>query len=358
MPFLYDNILAMIFFSVVHILQSQRILREFLLALRIFVCTVFQQFAGSRSNASAGRCSRSIQFVEGITRLAQLVIHGSEALIKHLYAIHHLISSLHDFLLVFSLSHLSPCHLQHTEHHVEILTARYHHTLVVSLLPERRVMGESQLEGTLTEDIHHHEVQCVMIFVYVAAVVLVGQFLHVIAYRYDMSLQCLGTLLVSISLIVILKSLERHFGVNDDIALIGEVEDHVRNHALAVFLILDRIALLVFQRHLFLKLYTLFQLHLFQQRPQSQFTEVALRLVFAGKRLRQFVGTFAHLLRLFQILLDRGIQSFHRRCLFAVALFHSLAHLSDVFVQRIQDCGKLFLVHGRQFLGTFFQYFL
>ena len=97
-------------------------------------------------------------------------------------------------------------------------------------------------------------------------------------------------------------------------------------------------------------MHALLQSHLLQKLAQTQFAEVALGLVLRRQGLGQHVGPFAHLLRLPQIFLDGGIESLHRRGLFAVALLHRLAHLTNVLAQRVQDRGQLLLVGRGQLL--------
>ena len=102
-----------------------------------------------------------------------------------------------------------------------------------------------------------------MAFFDVGAVVFVCQFLDVRAHGCDVSVQRVVFLLFCLRVEVVFECLERHLRVDDNIPVVGEVQDDIGYHSVAVLLVVDGLSV-VFHRHLFLKLCALFKAHALQ----------------------------------------------------------------------------------------------
>lgn len=111
----------------------------------------------------------------------------------------------------------------------------------------------------------------------VLIIFLVGQFFHMVAYRLDMACEGLVTLLVVVCAAVVNVCLDRHLRVDDHVALIGEVEDHVGDHAVTI--LAEYGLSVLFQRHLFLKLDAFLKAHVLKHLAEPQLAEVSLGLV-------------------------------------------------------------------------------
>ena len=129
-------------------------------------------------------------------------------------------------------------------------------------------MGKCQLQRSFAENIHHHEVKTMATIVNILAIILSGQLVHVVANRQYMPPQGVFALLVCICIVVILKRLERHFRIDDDISVVGEMQNNVGNQPMAI-LFVYRIAVFVLHRGLLFKLQSLFQPHTFEHLLQS-----------------------------------------------------------------------------------------
>ena len=202
------------------------------------------------------------------------------------------------------------------------------------------------MQGGFTINVHDDEVELIAgshIFI----ILFLCEFLYVVAHREHVALQCVVAFLLGGGVVIVDECLERHFGVNRHIAFVGEVQYHVGYHALSAFIIVQRVAIVVAQRGLLLKLHTLLESHVLEQCAQAQLAKVTLRLILACKRLGKLVGTLAHLLCLSEVLLDSGIELYQAVGLVSVVLFNSLTHLVQLLLQGSEQHRHLFAVGGR-----------
>ena len=147
--------------------------------------------------------------------------------------------------------------------------------------------------------------------------------------------------LVRLGSIVVRKSGQGHFGVHKDFSTVWKVQDEVRTHELAGFLVADTIAVLVTEPVLRLVVYPFAEPLVLEHILQDGFSEVALHLVLALKSLGQVFGLGSNSFSLlFQMLDCLGKLGFDGRGLLGVRLllgFKSLRHTLDGLVQTTGD---------------------
>ena len=165
-----------------------------------------------------------------------------------------------------------------------------------------------------------------------------------LTHRSHMAVKSCLALLVRLCILIVHIRRERHLRVYYDITMIGEMQNHIRNHSATILLVIYHTSVTVLHRCLFLELHTLFQSHVLQQLSQSEFTEVTLCLVLSRQRICQPVGTFRKHISLLHICLNTSVKSFHRRCMLASALVHRLLHLVYLRTQWVQYGSQLFLI--------------
>ena len=136
---------------------------------------------------------------------------------------------------------------------------------------------------------------------------------------------------------------QRHLGVDHHMAIVGEVQDKVRNQALAI-ITLSPLAGLISQCFLSIKLLAFFQFQVFEQLFEFQFTEVSLYLHLTRQSARQTVGRFSDLCTFLHIDLDSLIQPREGFRLLFLGLVKRLLHILQALLERIDNLRHLFLV--------------
>ena len=175
-----------------------------------------------------------------------------------------------------------------------------------------------------------------------------------IAHTGQMTLQGILPLRLRLGVMIILEGCEGHLGVDNHIALVGEMQNGIGDKAVPLLLV-HHIAVLVAYGLLQRELLSLLKAHSLQKLLQAKLAEVALRLVLACQGLRQLIGPFAHLTALLNAGLDGRIQSLHGGVMLAVGALHRLAHLLNVRLQGRKDTRELLLVDRRQLIRPLLQ---
>ena len=150
---------------------------------------------------------------------------------------------------------------------------------------------------------------------------------------------------------------ERHLGVDNYVAVVGEMQDEVWNQAFSI-IAFQTLAALVFQRLLGVILFTLLQLQVFQQLLQFQLAEVSLYLHFTCQGSCQTIGCLANGLTLLHINLDGLVQSGQCLRLLLLGLVKGFLHVFQTPLQRVDNLRHLFLVLYTQLLLTHLQHLL
>ena len=154
--------------------------------------------------------------------------------------------------------------------------------------------------------------------------------------------------------VVVGEGRERHFRIDDDIPVVGEVQDNIGDFLASRLLVAHGLSALL-EHHLLLILHALLKPHVLKECGESQLPEIALRLRFPGEGGREFVGTLSQGLCLLLAGLDGGAQVLHRGQPVLVALLHALPHLFQTLMEGIEQKVELLLVGDVELLGAFLQ---
>ena len=95
-------------------------------------------------------------------------------------------------------------------------------------------------------------------------IVLLGQFFDMSAHGSDVSLQCFCLFVFVGSIIILFKCFERNLGVDDDVSLVGKVENDIGNQLFTSLVVSGHFTLGIAQGGLFLKLQTFLESHTFE----------------------------------------------------------------------------------------------
>ena len=129
---------------------------------------------------------------------------------------------------------------------------------------------------------------------------------------------------------------ERHFGVDDDVPVVGEVQDEVRYQSFPI-VSLGSLAGFVPEGFLCVKLLSFFQLEVFQQLLQFQFSEVALYLYLPSECACQPVSRFSELPAFLHIYLDGLVQAGEGFALLCLGFVEGFLHGLEALLQRVND---------------------
>ena len=135
------------------------------------------------------------------------------------------------------------------------------------------------------------------------------------------------------------------------------MQDEVRDQSLPI-VSLGSLAGFVPEGFLCVKLLSFFQLEVFQQLLQFQFSEVALYLYLPSECACQPVSRFSELPAFLHIYLDGLVQAGEGFALLCLGFVEGFLHGLEALLQRINDFRDLFFVPFPQFLLPSFQDFL
>ena len=116
--------------------------------------------------------------------------------------------------MVLRLLHLGPRNLDDAECRREVLLAGDEHPFGKSLTPQLRCFGQRQLERPFVGHEHDDVIQSLTRQLDVRAVILAGQFGHMLPHATDMPLQGFGTRLIGLGVLVVHESRKRDLGVD------------------------------------------------------------------------------------------------------------------------------------------------
>ena len=198
---------------------------------------------------------------------------------------------------------------------------------------QRVVVVHSLDVGRFDRHEHQHEFQ--RIHARQVGVTLVGEFAHVLAQRG----QVRGQLHVALGAVrratIALVGGQRHLGIDDNVAPLGQMHDHIRARAPAG---------VVGQRHLGLVAAAFLQSRRFEHAFEHHLAPSALRLRIALERAREIDRVLADtLVEIFQGG-DFGLQRTAILVLLVVNLVHALAEFADLLTQRIEQYTEIGLV--------------
>ena len=232
--------------------------------------------------------------------------------------------------------YLSPHHLQHPQVHVHALRSQYHHSLVISFLPQSGIIEQSQIESTLYGHIHDHEVKLVVSRGQILGVILARQSAYLCTDTIDMSLQISRFILRSICIHISFVIREGHLGIHHHMSVVGEMQDKVGYHSSSI-VIFDSFSETISECFLSIKLFPLVQFHILEQLLQFQFSKVSLYFHFSCECSGETVGSLSQGSTLLHVGLNGGIQSVESYALLFFVLVQRLLHLLEALFQGVDD---------------------
>ena len=188
------------------------------------------ELAGSVDDALAARSEFPPAVFIFIGRLLERLSDSFVLLHEQPHTVDHLVGEFVDLLMVVGLGDLRPGHADYLQGTVEALLVGYVHIHVRGLAPEVGLGVESRPERPHVGYEHDHIAGAHLRGLDVGRVVLLGEFLHVLPDALDMRFQEGPAVRLVLGIDIVHVGGERHLGVDDHLAPLVEVEDHVRAH--------------------------------------------------------------------------------------------------------------------------------
>ena len=167
-------------------------------------------------------------------------------------AVEQLFGNAKHLLLILCLLVLHPRQMYHVKDAQQVLFASDEDLLFEGVAPQRRVVGQCQLQRALERHEHNDEVHGFAGSLDIFRIVLARQFCDVATHRLDVFLQGALLLFGRLGIDVALIGHQRHLRVNDRILSLWVVQNDVGLHLTSRVVVLQRAPLFVAQTGLYL----------------------------------------------------------------------------------------------------------